>query len=344
MAKIDVVVPCYNYGRFLEACVGSVLEQSVRDLRVLVIDDASTDNSVLMAKRLAEADPRVTVIAHARNQGHISTYNEGIACSSADYFLLLSADDLLVPGSLERAVEIMDANPDIVLVHGECIAWHDDCPPPIIELQRNYAWARHDLLTEMCATAMNFVPTPTAIARTSAQKVVGGYRASLPHSGDMEMWLRFAAQGAVARINAIQGIYRKHATAMSNAYFAEMLSDYRQCQLAFDSFFGEYEDGLNNSRSLRIVARRALADRVFRSGVGLLRRGRLHDGLRLIGGSMDMDHRLRYLPPLWHLVKMPGPAGREWVKSVVREATARATRRLHRAAAAAWPGGRTHER
>jgi glycosyltransferase involved in cell wall biosynthesis len=343
MAKVDVFVPCYNYGRFLEACVGSVLEQSVRDLRVLIIDDASTDESLSVARKLAKADPRVSVFAHSENKGHIRTYNEGIEWTSADYCLLLSADDLLVAGALERATEVMDANRDVVLTHGECIAWHDDLPFPSIEFRQNYTWTRHDLLNEMCATSINIVPTPTAIVRTDVQKAIGGYRPSLPHSGDLEMWLRFAANGSVARINAVQAIYRKHSTAMSNAYFAEMLSDYRQCQLAFDSFFNEYDGRLDNSRGLRVVARRALAERIFRNGITLLRRGRLNDGLRLIRAAMAMDHRLRYRPPLWRLVKIPGPAGREWAKSIVREATARGTRRLSKAAVKAGCGRHTRE-
>ena len=50
MAKVDIVVPCYNYGRFLEACVESILRQSITDIRVLIIDDASSDDSLLVAK------------------------------------------------------------------------------------------------------------------------------------------------------------------------------------------------------------------------------------------------------------------------------------------------------
>src|SRR5215208_5270612 len=311
MAKVDIVVPCYNYGRFLETCVGSVLDQSVRDLRVLIIDDASSDDSLVVARRLSEAHPAVSVVAHSSNKGHISTYNEGIAWASADYFLLLSADDLLVPGALERAVEIMDENPDIVLTHGECVTWHDNLPIPKLEELQDYTWKRHDLVNDMCTVASNFIPTPTAVARTSTQQKIGGYRASLPHSGDMEMWLRFGANGSVARINAVQAIYRKHSTAMSNAYFAEMLSDYRQCELAFDCFFDEYDDRLAISPGLRLAARRALANRVFRSGISLLRRARFNEGCRLIRMSMDLDHRLRYLPPLWHLLKVPGPEGRD---------------------------------
>ncbi len=313
------------------------MTQSVRDLRVLIIDDASSDKSLAVANKLAEADKRVRVISHAHNRGHIETYNEGIASATADYFLLLSADDLLVPGTLERATGIMDANPDVVLTHGKCVIWQDDRPFPQIEDEANgNSWARHNLIDEMCRSAANFVSTPTAVVRTCTQKTIGGYRASLRHSGDMEMWLRFAANGSVARVDAIQAIYRKHSTAMSNAYFADMLSDYRQCQLAFDTFFDEYDGHLNSSRRLRGVARRALAGRVFKSGITLVRRGRFSDGSRLIRAAMDMDHRLRYRPPLWQLVKVPGPAGREWARSAIADAS-RGIRGLSKTSARKMP-------
>ena len=87
---------------------------------------------------MAQDDPRVSVIAHSRNCGHIETYNEGIAAASADYFLLLSADDMLVPGALQRAIEVMDANPDVVLTYGDCIAWFDELPAPVIDPTETY--------------------------------------------------------------------------------------------------------------------------------------------------------------------------------------------------------------
>lgn len=323
MTKVDIVVPCYNYGRFLETCVSSILLQSMSDLRVLIIDDGSSDDSLSVARRLARDDPRVTATSHSRNEGHINTFNEGIAWASADYFLLLSADDILVPGALQRATEIMDENPDVVLTHGKCILWFDNLPLPTIETQRSYSWGRHDLIREMCTTAFNFVPAATAIARTSVQKSIGGYRASLPHTGDMEMWLRFAANGSVARIDEVQGIYRRHSTAMSNAYYSEKLSDYRQCQLAFESFFDEYGDRVPGSVGLRRSARRALAERVFCCGTGLLRRGRGKKAIHLMREAMKMDPSLRYFPPFWHLLKIPGPEGRKWFKSVVAGATTR---------------------
>src|SRR4051812_9333148 len=62
--SVDVIVPCYNYGRFLGDCIGSVLAQQGCDVRILIIDDASTDNSLEIARALSAADPRVQVRAH----------------------------------------------------------------------------------------------------------------------------------------------------------------------------------------------------------------------------------------------------------------------------------------
>jgi glycosyltransferase involved in cell wall biosynthesis len=317
MPTVDIVIPCYNYGRFLKGCVNSVLDQQGVDVRVLIIDDTSKDDSVAVAKELA-ADSRVTVIAHPTNKGHIRTYNEGIDWASSEYFLLLSADDLLVPGALARAVTIMEENPDVVLTHGRALSWHDHTPMPEIDEVQPTGWHRQDLLKEMCTTSLNFVFTPTAVARTSVQKAIGGYRPSLPHAGDMEMWLRFAARGKVANIDAIQAIYRKHSTAMSNSYLAEMISDYRQCDLAFTTFFDENDERLGPARELRGIAKASLADRVFDRGIRLLRRGRLRTGVSLVREAMTMNRRLRYLPPLWRLLKPPGKDGRAWALSFMR--------------------------
>src|SRR4051812_4578035 len=106
MSRVDVVIPCYNYGRYLAACVDSVLSQDGVDVRALIIDDASTDDSVRMARALAASDERVRLRCHPRNRGHIATYNEGLLeWADAEYLVLLSADDLLVAGALRRAVK-----------------------------------------------------------------------------------------------------------------------------------------------------------------------------------------------------------------------------------------------
>src|SRR6185437_3108423 len=99
-----VVIPCYNYGRYLRECVHSVLSQAGADVRVLILDDCSRDATPEIGAALAAEDSRVEYRRHAVNRGHIATYNEGlIGWAAAEYCMLLSADDLLTPSALSRA-------------------------------------------------------------------------------------------------------------------------------------------------------------------------------------------------------------------------------------------------
>ena len=72
---------------------------------------------------------------------------------------------------------------------------------------------------ELSGGADNLVATCSAVVRTKLQKRLGGYRNELPHTGDMEMWLRFAAHASVGFISAYQGVYRFHSANMSTAYY-----------------------------------------------------------------------------------------------------------------------------
>jgi glycosyltransferase involved in cell wall biosynthesis len=252
LGRIDVIIPCYNYGRFLDHCVHSVLDQVGVDARVLVIDDASPDNTAEVAAALAREDPRVTVIRHSTNKGHIKTYNEGIEWASADYMLLLSADDYLLPGALSRAADLMDAHPAVGFTFGNVIelsgSGNETPIKSIIDVANDSG--RRILeggeFIELSGTD-NLVATCSAVVRTELQKHLGGYREELPHTGDMEMWLRFAAHTSVGFISAYQGVYRQHCANMSTAYYFisdgrltykknGRLADLQQRKSAFDCF------------------------------------------------------------------------------------------------------------
>ncbi len=235
MATIDVIVPCYNYGPFLRECVESVLTQSFQAVRVLIIDDASTDATPMIAQGLALEDPRVSFIRHAENRGHIATYNEGIAWASADYMLLLSADDFLLPGSLTRAAALMDAHPAVGFVFGRCLQLYPGDPRPALPKEHGrHAWRILDGLEFIALNgARNDVATATAVVRTSLQKQLGGYSPDLPHAGDMEMWLRFALHGPVGYIETEQAAYRRHEQNMSQAINGQ-LPDLQQRKAALD--------------------------------------------------------------------------------------------------------------
>lgn len=308
MAKIDVIVPCYNYARFLPACVASILKQPIQDIRVLIIDDASSDDTLAVARALAASDPRISIISHSKNQGCNFTYNEGFAWASADYLMLLSADDLLAPGALARAVPILDAHPDIAFVYGHCIEFEDSLPVSDTGEQFGYSWNRYDgidFIRSYCTSGINFVQTSAALVRTSVQKTVGGYRPYLPHTGDMEIWLRLAANGAVAGISAVQGLKRSHSSNMANGYYADIYPDFKQRQEAFSSFFAEYGDRLPEARTLQSQANRVLAEDAFWTAIGLMCRGQGSSGRQLLRFAVDLQPRLRYWPPLTRLKQIP---------------------------------------
>ena len=265
MSSVDVIVPCYRYGHFLRACVESVLNQQTSDLRILIIDDASPDNTAEVAAELTKEDRRVEFLRHSKNIGHIATYNEGIRWAKADYMLLLSADDLLAPGALQRAAEVLDAYPEVALTYGRCAEWHDCGPVPSFNAEPDSGCKLHtglDFIRAVCTTFVNPVPTPCAVVRTSVQNIVGGYRPNLPHSGDLEMWLRFAANGAVASIGSVQAMRRVHGSNMSSEFCSNACIYYKQWKDTYDSFFSEYAGYIDICR-LQAEADRVLAERAF---------------------------------------------------------------------------------
>lgn len=231
MASVDVVIPCYNYGKYLEGCIASVLSQEGVDVRALIIDDCSTDDTSEVGAELARRDARVQYRRHARNMRHIATYNEGlIDWATADYCLLLSADDLLAPGALGRATRVMDANPNVHLTYGMALLFTNEAdvralPPDTSADEYRIVRGAHFLRRSIVG---NPVPTPSAIARTRIQHKVGGYSTRLPHTADMAMWMSFATQGDVGVVPQVLAYKRTHNTNMSIQYATQPLGDFRE--------------------------------------------------------------------------------------------------------------------
>ena len=111
-ALASIIINNYNYGRFLREAIDSALRQSYSPVEVLVVDDGSTDNS---REIIASYGQQVTPILKA-NGGQASAFNAGFAASRGEFVVFLDADDLLLPGALEKASALF-AEPDVVKVH-----------------------------------------------------------------------------------------------------------------------------------------------------------------------------------------------------------------------------------
>src|SRR5512142_2373135 len=96
-ALVSVIVPVYNYGRYLPDALDSVIEQTYETWECLVVDDASGDDSAAVAERYAARDNRIRCIRQESNRGVSAARNRGIAESRGAFVQFLDADDRLLP-------------------------------------------------------------------------------------------------------------------------------------------------------------------------------------------------------------------------------------------------------
>jgi GT2 family glycosyltransferase len=281
----------------LRDCVGSVLAQSGVKVRVLIIDDCSPDDTATVGGQLAAGDSWVTFRRHEVNRGHIATYNEGLLeWARATYTLLLSADDMLTPGALMRATRLMELHPEVGFAYGRAIAtdkpsFTDQGADPTDYRQRVLSGA--EFWSISCATATNLVATPTLVVRTALQQSLGGYRTDLPHTGDLEMVLRFAAHSSVGVIDCDQAFYRVHGNNMHKATFTSAFTVLQQHKLAFDILFEEREGRIAEPTRMRDLAMRGTAVAAVKKARRLLDQGEVAACDALVAAAVEVSPDVR---------------------------------------------------
>lgn len=115
---LSVVFPNYNDARFLADQLGSMLRQSYRPKEILIVDDASTDNSVEIIEGFIAQEPRIRLIRNERNLGVERNINRLIAEATGDYLYLSAADDMVLPGFFEQTMSLLAQYPQAGLCTG----------------------------------------------------------------------------------------------------------------------------------------------------------------------------------------------------------------------------------
>lgn len=215
LPPVDVVIPAYNAAATVGEALRSVLAQSAPDLRVLVIDDGSTDGTAAIVRDIAAQDARVTCVSRP-NGGIVAALNAGLALARAPFVARLDADDLSAPDRHALQLAHFAAHPDCVAVSGA----HREIdaegrptgrfgrPGPTGGADPSSAPAREPQLTQ-----------PFFMARRAALEAVGGYR-PLTVSEDSDLYWRLAALGRLDNLEAVLGSYRMHAASISSASVA----------------------------------------------------------------------------------------------------------------------------
>src|SRR5262245_10669 len=126
LPTLSVVIPNYNHARFLPEALHCVLGQSVRPLEVIVVDDASSDNSVEVVREFARREPSVKLLCNRKNRGVSASVNRGMRLAAGDYVYSGAADDKVVPGFFGQALEMAARHPQSGMIFGEVVKVDDD--------------------------------------------------------------------------------------------------------------------------------------------------------------------------------------------------------------------------
>jgi hypothetical protein len=303
MIGIDVAIPNYQYGRYLRQAVSSVLSQDVQGLRVLIIDNASTDNSFQVASELASVDSRVQVLAHPTNLGYLKSMNDAIDWASSKYFLILCADDLLAHGWLAKAMAVMEENSEVVLAFGQTLFFTTDQAPRCVrEPQPDAPWQitkGWQFIEDNCRHPIQRKSANLVVVRTSAQKQAGYYR--IEHTSDYEMMLRIGVLGSVAETEVVQGYWRKHASNLSNDLTPT--TRLRSIAKVYESFFAHEGSIIPKAETLNRIAHRNIGLWCCRACMGQLLRGNLEQCASLFKFAFSLLLRGASLKPIENISK-----------------------------------------
>lgn len=223
----SIVIPSLNAGAFLERALRSVLAQAGADTEVLVVDGGSTDGSLEIIRSIAadaagsngfkrgcaagpnaaaplvqepeeEGDFRTLELPNSRtlfhwcsepDRGQSHALNKGFARATGQYLLWINADDLLLPGTLDRARAYLNAHPPCAWLAGNLV--YIDAQDRVLRCARDGQW--RDRLYRHAPVR---VYGPTSIFSRELFEQVGGFDESLHYVMDTDLWLRFKAAGA----------------------------------------------------------------------------------------------------------------------------------------------------
>jgi glycosyltransferase involved in cell wall biosynthesis len=197
-ALISVLIPTFEYGRFIADAIDSVLAQTYPDVEVVVCDNASTDGTAQLVAARYGADPRVRLVCNERNIGLVPNFNRALTEARGEYVLWLSADDWLLPDHLRRLHAVFARDPAVDVVYttvyfadgdGNVYAMRSDAEL----LPFDYIDVR-DELPEMLTGAPAMV-LPATLFRRALFDEVGAMDETVEIAADWELAVRLALAG-----------------------------------------------------------------------------------------------------------------------------------------------------
>jgi len=186
-SKLSVILPNYNHAVYLRGALEAIWKQSLKPLEVIVIDDASTDNSVEIVEELKIRYPGVVLIKHDKNQGAVLSIKEGLEAASGDYVYLASSDDKVLPDFFQKSLDLLDKYPQAGLCCSDPGWWKESgevCITKFGPQQGACYLSPQELMSLTCHREFGEISTQTAIFERKAILEAGGIRIELEWNYD----------------------------------------------------------------------------------------------------------------------------------------------------------------
>jgi glycosyltransferase involved in cell wall biosynthesis len=204
--KVSILLTCYNHLKYISVALESIRAQTFQDFEVIALDDGSTDGT----REWLAAQTGLRVVFNEQNLGTYGTLNKGLSLANGEYIAVFNDDDVWMPTKLEKQVALLDANPQVALVHteGEFI----DGEGKVFEGEPlGFKFPRFetgDILLDLVYE--NKIIASAALFRKSVVAEIGEFNEMYFGSGDWEMWFRIAEKYHVGCVNEKLSQYRVH--------------------------------------------------------------------------------------------------------------------------------------
>lgn len=207
---VSIITPSYNQVPYLEQTIKSVLEQDYARMEYLVVDGASTDNSVEIIKKYAG---KLTRWVSEKDAGQGDAINKGFAHAKGEILAWLNSDDYYLPGIISSVVQAFEENPDIALVYGNMLA--------VDEHGKTFNILKYKQLSLQDLLCFQIIGQPAVFFRRSALDKAGLLDTTFHFLLDHHLWIRIAQYGKILHIPQTWAAARYHPDAKNRAKTAE---------------------------------------------------------------------------------------------------------------------------
>lgn len=202
---VTVILPCYNGEKYIRLAIESILNQTYKNLEILVINDGSTDNSMSIIESYCAEDNRIILISNHINLGLIKTLNLGIDLAKGHYISRMDADDISHHSRIQKQVSYLIENPEIDLIGCRAISIGTD--GQILSKKESQLYL--EKTTIKISSLLTQALFHGSILGKASVFINNKYSEEYKHSEDFELWNRIQSQGfAIENLNESLYYYR----------------------------------------------------------------------------------------------------------------------------------------